>query len=125
MSDGVDKGGRPMIVFDADQVAQVEALASVLNMEQIADYFSIAENTFLALKKRQPEVFAAYKRGRAKAISDVGGGLLSKALDGDTASAIFYLKTQAGWREKTEVEHSGEIKNTAPSINLVVKSGGT
>ena len=39
------------------------------------------------------------------AIRDVANGLLQGALSGDTASAIFYLKTQAGWRETDRLEH--------------------
>jgi hypothetical protein len=48
-----------------------------------------------------------YKKGKSRAIADIAGSLISKARDGDTASAIFYLKTQAGWREvsRDEVEN--------------------
>jgi hypothetical protein len=52
-----------------------------------------------------------YKRGRSRAISDIAGSLISKAREGDTASMIFYLKTQAGWREvsRDEVEGNTEV----------------
>lgn len=42
----------------------------------------------------------------------------------DPTSMIFWLKNRQPkkWRDKQEVEHSGEITN--PSINLVIKSGG-
>jgi predicted RNA binding protein with dsRBD fold (UPF0201 family) len=52
-----------------------------------------------------------YKKGRAKAIVDVAGSLLTKAREGDTASIIFYLKTQASWREvsRDEVEGNTEV----------------
>lgn len=36
----------------------------------------------------------------------VAGTLFNKAINGDTTSAIFWLKTRAGWREKAEVVHS-------------------
>jgi hypothetical protein len=44
--------------------------------------------------------------------------LINRAKDGDTVSAIFYLKTQAGWREvsRDEVE-SGNSEITG--IRLV------
>jgi len=45
--------------------------------------------------------------GKAETIAKVAGSLVKKALNGDTTSAIFYLKTQAGWKE-TEVR---EIHN--------------
>ena len=40
---------------------------------------------------------------KAETIAKVAGTLVNKALKGDTASAIFYLKTQAGWRETSNV----------------------
>jgi hypothetical protein len=52
--------------------------------------------TFYELMKQQPGVSERYKKGKAKAISEVAEGLLTKAREGDTASTIFYLKTQAG-----------------------------
>ena len=94
-----DGGGRPSVYFDEAKVAQVEALASVLSKKQMADYFGIAENTLRAIEERQPEVFEAYKRGKGKAIASVGSNLISLAQKGNVTAAIFYLKTQAGWRE--------------------------
>ena len=92
-------GGRPIVEFDESQVAQVEALAAVLSKGQMADYFGISENTFRAIEERQPEVFEAYQKGRGKAIASVGSNLISQARKGSTTAAIFYLKTQAGWKE--------------------------
>jgi DNA-binding CsgD family transcriptional regulator len=98
---------RPPIELTPDQVREVETLAALLNQDQIADYFGIARNTFRAICGRDEEVLARYKRGKAKAIAHVANGLLQKARAGDTVSSIFYLKTQAGWRETTQLEHSG------------------
>lgn len=103
-----DGGGRPLIVFDDSQVAQVEALAAVLSKKQLADHMDVSETTFREIEARQPEVFDAYKRGKAKAISRMGQSLIMQAEDGNTAAAIFYLKTQAGWRE-TEPEGNHNI----------------
>ena len=97
--------GRPQITVTLDQIREVETLAALLNQDQIADYFGIARNTFRAICDRDPEVLARYKRGKAKAIAHVANGLLQKARSGDTSSSIFYLKTQAGWRETTAIEH--------------------
>jgi hypothetical protein len=95
------------IVLTDEQVAQVEALASVLNIDQISDYFGFNRDTFFAIRKRDPRVDRAYSLGRAKAVRDVADGLLQAALKGDTASRIFYLKAQANWSEKQTVEHTG------------------
>ena len=55
-----DGGGRPIVVFDTTQVAQVEALAAVLSKGQMAEYFSIGENTLREVESRQPEVLEAH-----------------------------------------------------------------
>ena len=97
-------GGRPPTVLNDEEIAQVEALGAVLSIEQISDYFGIAKTTFYAIMERQPQVSLRYKMGKAKAIRSVSGGLLQKARDGDNASMIFYLKTQAGWKETTQIQ---------------------
>ena len=94
-------------VLTRKELDDVEKLAAVMTSEQIADFLGVARQTFYDIMKRQKDVSVRYKRGRAKAVSAVGGKLLTKARDGDTASAIFYLKTQAGWRE-TQVIEVGE-----------------
>jgi hypothetical protein len=98
-----NRGGRPRKVISDLQLDEIRRLGRVLSQEQIAAYLGIAPNTFAAILERQPEVFEALKKGRAEAISEVGRGLLLRALEGDTASAIFYLKTQAGWTERRDV----------------------
>lgn len=114
-----DGGGRPPIVFDEAQTAQVEALAAVLSKGQMADYFSISENTLREIEERQPEVFEAYKRGKAKAIGNVAKNLINQAQMGNISAAIFYLKTQAGWKEDKDPERE------LPPINIVVRNDGT
>lgn len=103
-----NKGGRPMIVLTDKQKAELETLSAVLNAEQIADYFGIGRTTFFAILERDEEVSELYKRGKAKAIGAVAQSLVQKARAGDTASAIFFLKTQAGWKETQKVEGAGE-----------------
>ena len=92
------------IVLSDHQVQEVETLAALLNQEQIADYLGISRTTFKAICKRDEEVAVRYKRGKARAIAHVANGLLQKARAGDTVSQIFYLKTQAGWREVAREE---------------------
>lgn len=101
-------GGRPPVVFTEEQVAQVEALAAVLSKAQMADYFNIGENTLRSVEERQPEVLEAYKRGKSKAIAGVASNLLSQARNGNMSAAMFYLKTQGGWRETSRHELTGE-----------------
>lgn len=97
-----DGGGRPRKELTGEQVIQVEALASVLSQDQLADYLGMARNTFAEIMKRDSEVSERYKRGRAKAVGSVAKSLIQQAQDGNISAAIFYLKTQAGWRERDE-----------------------
>jgi hypothetical protein len=96
---------RPFITLTDAQKAEVETLAAVLTAEQVADYFGIGRRTFYSMMQRDEEIAARYKRGKAKAIGVIAQGLINKARAGDTTSMIFFLKTQAGWRETTNVAH--------------------
>lgn len=95
-----NKSGRPVLSLNEEQVKEVEELAGKLTRTQIADYFGINPDTFNEIKKRQPEINRAYKKGRSNAVKAVAKSLFEKAIGGDTAAAAFYLKTQARWSEK-------------------------
>lgn len=112
--------GRPPKTLTTEQMSQVEALAAYLTQEQIADYFGIGRTTFIAMLDRDPDISEHYKRGKAKAIGSVAQGLLQKARNGDTASAIFYLKTQAGWRETNHIDHTSSDGTMTPKAALDV-----
>lgn len=83
---------------------QVRELATVLNQKQISDILGISDSRFRELYAEHPELADAYKSGKSGAIKGVAQTLLAKALHGDTTSAIFFLKTQAGWTEKVDVQ---------------------
>jgi len=95
----MNKGGRPKKSLSTQQIAEIEKLAAYLNQDQIADYLEIPTRTLRAILSRDEVVSAAYKKGRAKAIGSVSQSLLKSATEGNTTAQIFYLKTQAGWRE--------------------------
>lgn len=101
------KAGRPPKELTDQQRGEVETLAAFLSTEQMAAYFCMSHDTFTAICEREPEILRAYKRGKAKAIGKVAQGLVQKALAGDTTSAIFFLKTQARWRETERHEITG------------------
>jgi len=108
MAEEKNKGGRPQIELTKKQKAEVETLAAVLSSEQIADYFGIGRTTWFAILERDPEVSELYKKGRAKAVGFVAQNLIQKARGGDLGAQIFYLKTQAGWKETQRVEGAGD-----------------
>lgn len=115
------RNGRPPAVLSTKQIDQVEALAAVCTKAQLAAYFGVTEKTFRAIEQRQPEVFTAYRRGRARAVADIGSILYQKALEGDIRAMQFYLKTQAGWSEKSKRDQSNgdESQNRRWTIELI------
>jgi len=98
-----------------EQIIQIEALGAVLSKEQIADYFGMSKKTLSAIFERQPETLTRYKKGKAKAIASVAGGLLKDAMAGDPAQRMFYLKTQAGWRETKDLNHKSDYGSMSPN----------
>jgi hypothetical protein len=111
-------GRKPKTLTD-EQRAQVEALAAYLSQEQIADYFGIGKTTWFAMMNRDPDISERYKRGKAKAIGAVAQGLLQDARNGDRLSRLFYLKTQAGWRETTAHDHSSSDGTMVPETIII------
>jgi hypothetical protein len=108
-----EMAGKPKTLTE-EQKSQVEALASCLSKEQIADYFGIAKGTFYAMCDREPDILERYKRGKARVIKDIANSLITMARDGDKAAAMFYLKTQAGWRETNHVDHTSSDGTMTP-----------
>lgn len=111
------------IVLSDEQVAQVEALASVLSIEQIADYFGISKPTFYKIMERQPEVAVRFRKGKSKAIVTIGKNLIEQAKEGNLTAIIFYLKTQAGWRETEQKDIEIKGKQRPTQVVIEVKDG--
>lgn len=96
----------PYIPTDED-AAKVEALASIGTPEKdIAVYIGIAEST---LKKHYGDILA-------KSLTDknlqMAKTLFQAGVDGDVKAMMFWLKTRAGWQEKTQVEITTNISIT-------------
>jgi hypothetical protein len=113
-----NKGGRPKTVLSQKQIEEVSELSQSLTIEQIADYLGVGQTTFYEIQKRQPEVSVAYKKGKQKAIKWVSSKLMDKIEQGDTASILFYLKTQAGWSEKQYMDINQTTSMTLQPIIL-------
>ena len=106
--------GRPRTVITDDQKQQIEKLAAVLTVEQLADFLGIGRTTFYEIMERDEEISVRYKRGRANAIGGVAKNLVQKAMNGDNAAMIFYLKTQAGWKEQQGIDHISSDGSMSP-----------
>lgn len=100
------KAGPPAKVLTKEQIAQFEHLAPGMTCKELAQYFDMGQTTFIALKGKNVEIDEAYKKYRTKGISKAFGVLwdiiMSKSPQSLTA-VMFYLKTQAGYRERQEV----------------------
>jgi len=53
---------------------------------------------------------------KSKANATIGGALFNKAKNGDTAAMIFWMKTQAKWAERHELDHSSTDGSMTPTI---------
>ena len=101
--------------------ALLEALAQTLGVVTSACKIVGMDRTTFYKYVNEDEEFA-------KAVKDVGeiaidfaeSKLYEQIRENNTTSTIFYLKTKAkhrGYVEKTEIEHSGEIKEVIVNIN--------
>jgi len=96
--------GQPRIVLTPEQLIQLEAYAAVLTQDEACEMLGIVDRTLRRRMQEDPQVLSAYRRGRLKAKTGVGGGLLTLARNGDREAAKFYLRTQCGWKETVVIE---------------------
>ena len=102
------KRGPQAWVPTPEEIAKIRLYSGLgSTQEQIAAMIGKSVPTLV----KNDDVRKALDEGRAETIAKVAGSLVKKALNGDTASAIFYLKTQAGWKETSVVEHAGKVKH--------------
>lgn len=98
---GTPKGGVRRNFTD-EQRNQVEVLSGLgLPQTQIATLIGCDPKT---LREHFREVLDV---GDAKATAKVAQALITKALSGDTACMIFWMKARAGWKETGRIEVSG------------------
>ena len=91
-----------------EDAAKVEALASIGTPEKdIAVYLGIAEAT---LKRHYPDLLNKSLTDKNLAMART---LYQTGMDGDVKAMMFWLKTRAGWQEKTQVEITTNISITA------------
>ena len=105
------KGRKPSIEITPQILSEIEKLGGVgLSQKQIASYYGIHEVTFIKMKNRDERINIAYKKGKSKAITIVAGRLMEQIHQGNITAIIFYLKTQARWREKSSLTVDNNIK---------------
>jgi hypothetical protein len=92
---------RPVVPTDKER-AQVEAMAGYgVPQDDIACILGIDAKTLRLRYRHELDV------GIAKANAKIGQTLFQKAVNGDTASLIFWAKARMGWSEKQVIENTG------------------
>lgn len=93
--------GRPAFVPTDEERAQVEKYAGLgLSYDQISALVRDGIHRLTLMEHFQREL----ELGKAKAHAKVGGKLFQKAMEGDTASLIWWTKTQMRWAETQKHE---------------------
>lgn len=83
---------------DATRLLISELSAFGVTHEQMASRLDICVETLNKYYKKE------LIDGKTKVVEQIAKRLVAKAIDGDGPSQMFYLKTQAGWREKDREE---------------------
>lgn len=90
----------------AEEISKIKLYAGLgSTQEQVGKMIGKSVDTLT----RNEDAKQAFEQGKAETIAKVAGSLVKRALGGDTTSAIFYLKTQAGWKETNFHEHAGSL----------------
>ena len=89
--------------YSAEEKIRI-VLEGLRGEDSTAEYFGMTEKALRAIEERQPKVFTAYRKGKARAIANAGSALMPGIKRGDVRAIQFYLKTQAGWSEKNALE---------------------
>jgi hypothetical protein len=91
----------------------VRTLVAVgIRFEDIASKLDIGQDTLVKYYRRELD------EGRIDANASIGKTLFEQAKAGNTAAAIFWLKTRAGWKETAVTEVTG--KDGAPLTGIQV-----
>lgn len=140
---GSKLGGRPTRYKPeyGDQAYRLCLLHKDTTDEDLAEFLTVAVSSIYEWKKKHPEFADAVRSGKVAADAEVANALRQRAMgyshpedkiflhEGepvvvptirhyppDTAAAFIWLKNRAGWRDKHEHEHSGEVQLLPPQI---------
>ena len=102
---GKNRVGRPSIPVEPKQV---EALAGLwLTKEAAADFLGIARETLFNRLRDDPEIAAAWHRGRAKTQASTMQALLAAGRNGNVRALTFLAERVCGLKEAVTLE--GEV----------------
>lgn len=61
------------------------------------------------------------REGHLLATAAVAGKLFDKCMGGDTSAMIFWMKARAGWRDRTDINHTSDDGSMTPPTTILVK----
>ena len=103
---------------DIERVETMSAWGATLKM--IAAEMNICERTFRNWREKNPELDAAYKRGREEGSNRLLNTAYKQAMDGNTAVLIFLLKTRLGMSERPVIDMSSAKLNKI--IDIIINT---
>ena len=89
------------------QTVQLHTMVGT-NQTDIARVLDIDEKTLRKYYRDELDL------AKSKANASIGGALFNKAKNGDTAAMIFWMKTQAKWAERHELDHTSSDESMKP-----------
>ncbi len=140
--------GRPAIQITDELCEKAEKLAAQgLTLKQIANVLGIGERTIYEKMAKFPQFSHDIKRGQDRGVADVtnalyesaiglkisedrivkvpGGGeevvRIERNLPPNVVAGIFFLKNRGGWKDKKDVEHSGNVSHKHEGISRSVE----
>lgn len=112
----VEASGRPKATIDWDKVD--ELLKAHCDGRAIAGILGIHPNTlYNNVKAKYGCDFSEYsQQKKGEGIAAVEEAIYQDAIKKGGVDRIFWLKNKAGWRDKQEVEHSGQVNHEGFTI---------
>jgi len=108
-------GGRPPI-GRSEEIAKAVQLHTLVGTPQPTLAKILGMSTETLTKYYREELDTA----KAQANASIAGRLYKKAMDGDTTAMIFWLKTQAKWRETIDISNEDGSLQQAPIQQAVL-----
>jgi DNA-binding XRE family transcriptional regulator len=109
--------GRPAHKPTEQNIKTVRAMVAYgITHNEIAAVLGIDKKTLYKYYREEID------KSKPLAVAKIAEKLYAEALAGNMTAMIFYLKTQAGWRERQEIEHIGEM--AVVNIDWSASDGG-
>lgn len=115
MTEKPNRPGRPPI-GRSEEIAKAVQLHTLVGTPQPTLAKILGMSTETMTKYYRDELDTA----KAQANASIAGRLYKKAMDGDTTAMIFWLKTQARWRETIDISNEDGSLQQAPIQQAVL-----